>query len=170
MRRRVKAMALVGALALGAGSLSGPAMADVLEVSRDTVLRGMTREEIAQRRSKCVTGSMASSTKQLRAAGFRTLSTGAYCVTVLTRAGRDRTLGYIELTKGQTTSASSFDAGFVSGYLRRGAVPADAPSMATLLPVADRCLSNMEPNVRICHSVGTVLGARAAQGELVPVS
>lgn len=168
--RRVKAMALVGALALGAGSLAVPAMANVLEVSRDSVLRELTRDEIAQRRSKCVTGAMASSTKQLLAAGFRTLSTGAYCVTVLTRAGRDGTLGYIALTNGQTTSASSFDTGFVSGYLRHETLPADAPAMAMMLPVADRCLANAEPNSRICRSVGYVLGLRAAKGELVPVS
>jgi hypothetical protein len=98
------------------------------------------------------------------------LGTAELCVTVLTRAGRDGTLRYITLGGDKMPSSLAFDTGFVNGYLKRDAVPAAAPAMTTLLPVANRCLNEQEPNMRLCSSAGYVLGARAAQGELVSSS
>ncbi|MEJ7928233.1 hypothetical protein WG908_15910 [Sphingobium sp. AN641] len=157
-------------MAVCAVAVAVPAMADVLEMERDNILRGLTRQQVAGHRQLCVTGAMQPVVDRERSAGFRRLSTGAYCVTVLTRAGRDSTLRYVTLKTRQATPAVSFDTGFVSGYLKREALPSDAPPMAPLLPVADRCLAQSEPNTRLCSSVGYVLGARAARGELVPLS
>ncbi len=91
-------------------------------------------------------------------------------MTALTRAGRDGTLGYVTLGSNETTPAVAFDTGFVNGYLKHESLPADAPSMAMLLPIADRCLDQKEEKLRLCGLVGQVLGARAAHGEVVPVS
>lgn len=113
---------------------------------------------------------MSKSTDRLLAAGFKTLSTGAYCVTVLTRAGRDGALRYVTSKSGGTTPAIAFDTGFVSAYLKREALPAGAPPMSILLPLADRCLNQNEPRPGACHATGYMLGLRAALGELVPVS
>lgn len=157
------------ALALSVACVAAPATADVLEVERDGILNRLTRQQITHRRSLCVTGAIHAEINSERAAGFRTLSTGAYCITVLTRAGRDGTLRYIALKNGETTPALAFDTGFVSAYLKREAVTADLPSMAAVLPIADRCLAQKETNTRTCGLVGQVLGARAARGELVPV-
>jgi len=147
-----------------------PALANVLQVIRDSLLQEEPREKIAAQRLVCATGEMADSTARLVSAGFNTLSTGAYCITVLTRAGRDGTLHYVSLKSGETTPSIAFDTGFVSAYLKHDALPADLPAMATVLPVADRCLSRREPNSRLCGMIGQVLGARAALGELVPVN
>lgn len=73
-----------------------------------------------------------------------------------------------QLAQRSTYPALAFDSGFVKGYLAGEALPAGTPTMATLLPVADRCLAQSEPNTQLCSSVGVVLGARAAHGELVP--
>lgn len=158
------------ALAISVACVAAPATADVLEVSRNSILYEQTRKEVATQRTKCATGAMADSTRRLLAAGFRTLPTGAYCVTVLTRAGRDGTLRYVTIKGGETTPALAFDTGFVSAYLKGEALPAGLPTMAAVLPIADRCLDQQETNTRTCGLVGQVLGARAARGELVPVS
>lgn len=150
--------------------LAIPAKADVRQSDRDNVLRSLPADKILQRRSSCAAGDIPAWLARLRGAGFQTLSTGAYCVTVLTRAGRDGTLRYVTLKNGETTPAIAFDTGFVKAYLKREALPADLPSMASLLPIADRCLDQKEPNARLCGLAGQVLGTRAAHGELVPVS
>jgi len=152
------------------GVATPPVFADVLQVIRDSVLLEEPREKIAAQRLTCATGDMADSTARLISAGFRTLSTGAYCVTVLTRAGRDGTLRYVSLKSGDTTPSIAFDTGFVTAYLKHDALPPDLPTMPTVLPIADRCLSKKEQNARLCGIVGQVLGARAALGELVPVN
>jgi hypothetical protein len=148
-----------------------PAMADVLQMKRDSVLRELTREQIAKQRLACASGSASATVATIRSVGIRTLSAGAYCVTVLTRAGRDGTLRYVQDTRtNQLTSAIAFDSGFVGGYLKREALPPDAPTMAVLLPIADRCLDQSESNTKLCSSVGYMLALRAARGEVVPVS
>ncbi|RYM04937.1 hypothetical protein [Sphingobium cupriresistens] len=145
-------------------------MAGELRAERDSVLRELTRDEIAHRRSLCASGQMPASVARVRASGFQTLSASERCVTVLTRAGRDGSLRYVSQQDGRITPAIAFDSGFVEAYLKREAVPADTPAMATLLPVADRCLAQNEPNTRLCNTAGYLLGTRAARGELVPVS
>jgi len=164
MRRRI----IIG-LALGAGLAAVPALADVLAVERDSILNRLRREQVVHHRSLCVTGGMPAEIARERAAGFRTLSAGAYCVTVLTRAGRDGALRYITLKNGETTPAIAFDTGFVSAYIKREAVPTGALSMSALLPLADGCLNQKEPRPGACHAAGYMLGLRAAKGELVPV-
>ena len=137
---------------------------------RDYVLQDLSPETIAARRSSCATGGIPAWIARLRAAGFHTLSVGAYCVTVMTRAGRDGALSTIVLQSGETTPAISFDAGFVAGFAKHEPVQSDTPAMSALLPVADRCLAQGESNARLCSLAGYVLGVRAASGELVPVS
>jgi hypothetical protein len=164
MRRLIAAsMCVIGVVA--------PALANTLEAERDNVLQELEPERVAQRRATCALGQAPAARAPLVEAGFNPLPVGAYCVTVLTRIGRDGTLGYVrDPNSPEPTSAITFDTGFVSGFLKREILPADAPSMATLLPIADRCLGQDEPNMRLCTLAGQVLGSRAASGELVPVS
>jgi hypothetical protein len=151
--------------------MAAPAMAGVLQVERDAILREYTRTEIAQRRSACALAQAPALLAALKNAGLQRMTVGQWCVTVLTRAGRDGTLGHVRDPRStHVTAAIAFDGGFVNGYFTREAVPPSAPAMATLLPIADRCLGQKEPNVKMCGSAGFVLGARAARGELVPIS
>jgi len=159
---------LVTALAaLGAASASA---ANVLQADRDAVLHEMDAGRIAHRRSMCASGQMPSSIAMVRAAGFQSLSAAASCVAVLTRAGRDGTLGYVRMSDGQLTPAIAFDNGFVGAWLGHEAVPPTAPTMATLLPIAGRCLDQKETDTALCRAAGYMLGLRAAHGELVPAS
>ena len=97
------------------------------------------------------------------------LNTAELCVTILTRSGRDGTLRYLALKGGSQPSSLSFDTGFVGGYVKHEAIPADAPDMATLLPVAERCLQQRETKGGLCSAVGYMLGVRAAKGETIPI-
>lgn len=156
-------------LALCAASMTSPANAGELQAERDNLLYALTPDSVAQRRSACAMGQIPAKQARLKKVGLQALSAGAYCVTVLTRAGRDGALAYARDPRAQrVTSAIAFDMGFVSAYLRHEALPADLPAMEALLPVADRCLEQKEPNQRLCGLAGQVLGARAATGELVP--
>lgn len=94
------------------------------------------------------------------------LNTAELCVTVLTRSGRDGTLQYMALKNGGTPSSLSFDSGFVGGYRAR-ALPRGAPTMATLLPIAQRCLEQREADKDLCNAAGQILGVRAALGEVI---
>lgn len=151
--------------------MAAPAMAGVLQVERDAILRDYTRTEIVKRRSACALAQAPALLATLKNAGLQRMTVGQWCVTVLTRAGRDGALGHVRDPRAtQVTAAIAFDGGFVNGYFTREAVPSGAPAIAALLPIADRCLGQKEPNVKMCSSAGFVLGARAARGELVPVS
>jgi len=135
------------------------------------ILNRMEAGSVANLRSSCAAGDPVFGSAMLlnaTRASF-SLSVAELCVTVLTRAGRDRTLRYMTVTSGQTTPAITFDTGFVNGYLKGEQLPAGAPTIATLLPAADRCLNHKEQSARLCSSAGYVLGARAARGELVPL-
>jgi hypothetical protein len=153
----------------GVATVAAPGIAGVLQAERDSVLHEITADKIAQRRLMCPTGQASKARADLTSAGLRALSVGGWCVTVLTRAGRDGTLRYVTLN-GQATSALTFDTGFVAGYLKQDALPAGAPKMATLLPVADRCLNQAERDTGLCRAAGYMLGLQAAQGEIVPAS
>lgn len=151
-------------------NVGGTALAGPLQAERDNVLAGLTRDQVAQRRSACAMGQIPAKQAALTAAGFKALSAGAYCVSVLTRAGRDGTLGYVSDPRtDHLTPAMAFDAGFVSAFLKRAPLPASLPAMRTLLPIADRCLDQKESATRLCGLAGQVLGARAALGELIGV-
>ena len=158
-------------IALAAIGFAVPAAADVLEMKRDSLLHELTREQVARQRAACALGKAPAMQATFKSVGWKTLSAGAYCVTVLTRAGRDGTLRYVRDTQASgNTPAIAFDSGFVGGYIKGEALPAGAPTMATLLPIADRCLDQKEPNMKLCSSAGYMLALRAAKGELVPVS
>lgn len=167
MRRATLVAAIMAAYAAFAAA---PASSNALATERDYVLRELQRDRVAQRRLSCATGRQQDIVAQQRAAGFSTLSASAYCVTVLTRAGRDGTLRFVTLRNGQATPAIAFDTGFVTGYLKRETLPADAPAMATLMPIAERCLAQTETDHDLCSAAGHMLGVRAARGELVPTS
>jgi hypothetical protein len=90
-----------------------------------------------------------------------------YCVTVMTRQGRDGTLGYISLKSGEVTPAVAFDTGFVDGYLKQDPLPENVPIMETVLPYAEKCLANIESK---CQAAGYALGRLAGKGkQLVPI-
>ncbi|MDH4745884.1 hypothetical protein OMP43_17805 [Sphingomonas sp. CBMAI 2297] len=169
---------LILAGAVGLFTLVAPAAGQARDVRAEqqrgiqSILTRMAASSVADLRSNCAAGDPAFGSAMLlnaTRASF-SLSVAQLCVSVLTRAGRDGTLRYVSLGEGRTTPASTFDTGFVSGYLKREQLPADAPTMAMLLPVADRCLRYAETNSRLCTTVGYVLGARAAHGETVPIS
>lgn len=150
-------------------ALMVPALAGELKAERDNVLRALDSKRVAQRRSDCATGQAPTQRAKLAAAGFKTLGVGAYCVTVLTRLGRDGILGYVgDPNSGVPKPAIAFDGGFVGGYRSREALPANAPAMAALLPIADRCLNQAEADTALCSAAGHMLGARSVHGELVP--
>lgn len=147
-----------------------PAHARVAQMELDAILHEFSAEQIAARRSGCAMGLAPAAIQSNRAAGLQTASVGGYCVTVLTRAGRDGTLGYVRDPRtSQITPAIAFDNGFVGAYLKRTALPAGAPTIATLLPIADRCLDQKESNTDLCGAVGQILGSRAVLGEVVVV-
>lgn len=133
------------------------------------ILNDARADDVARVRAACASGTEPGILDKMRAAGRADLpSVGAWCVTVLTRAGRDGALGYVRDASNATpTAAIAFDSGFVAGYLGGQPVPAAAPTMAALLPVADRCFDQAEPNLRLCTAAGRVIGARAAAGETV---
>lgn len=157
--------AMVALCVLG---LSVPAVAQTAQLQLDLILQEHSSDRNARRRSACATGQAPSLAASSRAAGIESPSAGAWCVTVLTRAARDGALAYVRDPKArQLTPAIAFDNGFVGGYQSREALPADAPAMATLLPIADRCLDQSEPNTSLCTAVGQLLGSRAARGEVI---
>jgi hypothetical protein len=158
---------LVAAYALGI-AIPAPATAQVAQAELDAILHEMTPKEIAMRRSACAMGLAPKLAADSRAAGFERPDPSAWCITVLTRSGRDGTLGYMrDPRSNQPTPAINFDSGFVGGWLKHEALPTDAPTMAALLPTADHCLSQQESRAQICSSVGYLLGLRAARGEII---
>lgn len=157
-------------IALSATFVAFPATAQKLEMDRNILLHDISRSEVAQFRMACATGKAPAMQARIKSVGWDALTAGQWCVTVLTRAGRDGTLRYVALRDGRATPAVAFDAGFVDGYLKHEALPADAPAMATLLPIANRCLDQKEADKGLCGAVGHMLGARASRGELVPIN
>lgn len=146
-------------------AIASPANAQVAQMELDAILHQMTPQEIAMRRSACAMGLAPKRAADIRAAGIASPDASAWCVTILTRAGRDGTLGYVRDPRSEKpTPAIAFDSGFVGGYSAR-ALPQGAPSMATLLPIVERCLGQREPNTDLCNAAGQVVGERTALGE-----
>jgi len=137
----------------------------------DNLLSDTSADRIAVMRSSCALGRGPNLRKRLTDADVEAPPTGAWCVTVLIRTGRDGALGYVrDPSTNALTPSLAFDSGFVGAYLKRGALPAGAPSMAALLPVAERCLGQQEPNTKLCSSAGYMIGLRAARGETVDLN
>jgi hypothetical protein len=153
---------------LALAAFAVPAQAQQAQGQLDTILHDLKREDIPKLRAVCAMGQAPKHAADARAAGVESPDASAWCVTVLTRLGREGMLSYVRDPRtDQPTPAITFDGGFVGGYLKHDALPAGAPSIATLLPVAERCLEQQEANGRLCSSVGYMLGLRAAQGEVV---
>lgn len=153
---------------LPAVTIAAPVMAQVAQLELDAILHEMTPQQIALRRSFCATGQAPKRAADVRAAGIESPDASAWCVTIMTRQGRDGTLGYVRNpNSNQVTPALAFDSGFVGGYLKREALPAGAPTMTTLLPIAERCLEQRELDTGLCNAAGQMLGLRAARGEIV---
>lgn len=149
-------------------ALAVPVQAQLSPMDLNWLLHKMKPEEVALRRSDCAMGRVPEQTTRNRVSDPSWPDASAWCVTVLTRLGRDDTLGYVrDPSSGEPTPAISFDSGFVAGYLKHEALPTNAPSMTALLPVAERCLEQREPNMRLCGSAGYMLGLRAALGEVL---
>ena len=87
------------------------------------------------------------------------------CLATLTRLAREGRAEPIQ--DNRAPAALAVDAGFMAGFRQGGAVPADLPGMATLKPVAERCLRQREANTRLCSAAGFALGLRASHGEVV---
>lgn len=135
------------------------------------VLNGSSPAGVARARSSCASGQQPASIAERRAVGSVGLPDAAdYCVTVLTRLGRDGALGFVrDASNAALTPALAFDNGFVTAYRRREAVPAGLPSMAEFKPLAERCLAQAERDTDLCFSAGYGYGLRAANGETVVV-
>lgn len=154
-------------MVVGAASIVVPAAAQVAQLELDAILHEMTPQQIALRRSMCAAGKGPKRVADTRAAGIESPDASVWCVTVLTRAGRDGALGYVrDPSSDKPTPAIAFDSGFVGGY-RKGTVPQGAPSMATLLPIIERCLEQREPDIDLCNAAGQIAGMRAAAGEII---
>lgn len=166
MGHRFAGMRVTALVALVAGAI--PAQAQVAQAQLDSILHDMKPSEVALRRSACAMGHAPKLAADARAAGFERPDASVWCVAVLTRQGRDGTLGYVrDPRSSQPTPAIAFDSGFVGGYLKHEALPAGAPSMATLLPITERCLEQREADTDLCNAAGQMLGMRAAHGEVV---
>ncbi|MEA3012444.1 MAG: hypothetical protein QOD42_989 [Sphingomonadales bacterium] len=140
------------------------------QLTIDYILRGGgTAEGIARERGSCASGQQPASIAERRSLGVRGLPDAIdYCVTLLTRLGRDGRLGFVRDSRSdRLTAAVAFDNGFVTAYQRREPIPAELPSMATLRPIAQRCLTQAEPDTDLCSSAGYAYGVRAANGETV---
>ena len=160
-------MKRVWVAALCAATIAVPASAQVAQMELDAILHEMTPKEIALRRSACAMGHAPKLVADVRAAGIERPDASAWCVTILTRQGRDGTLGYVrDPNSSQPTPAIAFDSGFVGGYLKHDTLPAGAPSMAMLLPIAERCLAQRESDNGLCNAAGQIIGLRAAHGEV----
>jgi hypothetical protein len=147
---------------------SATAQAQVAQAQLDSILHEMKPSEVALRRSSCAMGRAPKLAADARAAGFERPDASVWCVAILTRQGRDGALGYMrDPRSSQPTPAIAFDSGFVGGYLKHERVPVGAPSMATLLPVAQRCLEQREPDNNLCSAAGYMLGLRAVSGETI---
>lgn len=65
------------------------------------------------------------------------------------------------------SAALAFDAGFTVAFQGKTALSPAMPALATLRPIASRCLQQQEPNLGLCYATGFTLGARAVSGQPV---
>lgn len=62
------------------------------------------------------------------------------------------------------TPAWAFDAGLTVAYQQKPKPPARLPDLATVKPVAERCLAQQEADLGLCYSTGYLYGMRAVNG------
>jgi hypothetical protein len=135
----------------------------------DALLGQFETDVITRGRRLCAGGQQPEVIAHKRSLGAISLPDAAdYCVTVLIRLAREGHLSAVKDVRATTpTPAISFDTGFVTGYRQGGALPAALPTMATLRPIAERCLRQAEPDADLCFSTGFAFGLRAFHGEVV---
>lgn len=125
--------------------------------------------DIQEDRARCAGGIMAKQIPIYRGLGRVNLpDVGDYCVTVLIRLGREGILNPISDKTGKVTGAIAFDTGFTAAFGQAPASPS-LPTMAALKPIAERCLAQAEPNLKLCYSAGFAFGARSARGETIRI-
>lgn len=61
--------------------------------------------------------------------------------------------------------ALALDAGFTVAFQKHERATAGMPGLAALKPIAERCLSQQEPDLGLCYATGYTYGARAASGQ-----
>ena len=170
--RRIMAVVLIGLLvptiALGQ---SPQDLRQQRQLSLESSLSIDTAADIARERAKCASGGTPARIARLRSLGAMTLPDAAdYCITVMIRSAQDGVRRQLQdTTTAGPTPATALDSGFMAAYGRAEAMPADLPSMATLRPVAERCLAQAEAHTSLCYSAGYAFGLRAAHGEVVTV-
>jgi hypothetical protein len=137
----------------------------------DALLGQFEMDVITRDRRLCAGGQQPEVIARKRSLGATSLPDAAdYCVTVLIRLARDGRLSAVKDTHSSTpTPAISLDTGFVTGYRQGGALAAALPTMATLRPIAERCLRQAEPDADLCFSTGFAFGLRAFHGEVVRI-
>lgn len=168
---------LCGACSLVAASLgcASVASAQDLQAERqatlDMLLTTTPLVDVGTDREHCASGDEPEAIAHSRSLGALSLPDASdYCITVLIRLARNGGLAPIrDANAAETTGAVALDTGFIAAYARSGAAPVGLPEMDTLKPIAERCLAQAEPNIRLCYSTGFAFGARASQGEVVRV-
>lgn len=134
------------------------------------ILTNRPLNRVIDGRRLCLTGVRGQSVVALDKAFASNITAGLAdeCVAYLVRLGRDGRLDYLANSNGSPpNSPLSFDEGFVVAYRKAERIPAELPTVATLRPYAVRCLTQAEPDTKLCNAVGYAYGARAALGETV---
>lgn len=162
-------------LPLMAMAMMGNAAPQDLRAQRQAMLGHLltvtASKNIARDRVDCLSGRAAKSIPRARLLGSQALPDVAdYCVTVLIRSARDGIRSLLrDASSTAPTSASALDHGFMVAYAKNEPLPAGLPTMATLRPIAQRCLSLAESDVELCYAVGSAYGRRARLGETVTI-
>lgn len=163
-------------VALGAVVLSPPLLAAQRDLiaERQAFLASLATDPIAtieQDRAICASGKQPAVIAKNRSLGAVNLPDAAdYCMVVLHRLASEGKLGPIRDSRtASPTPAIAIDTGFAAGYSAKIASLGSLPTMVALRPIAERCLRQVEPNIRLCYSAGYAFGARMAQGETVLV-
>ena len=168
--RWARVIGLLGCLAAAPGFAANGVRAE-RQGMLEYILTKAPSATVATARAHCLAGAEPASIAQARGLGFSVLPDPAdYCVAVLTRSARDGQTTPLRDARAQDgTSASAIDNGFMAAYAKGEAIPPGLPMMATLRPVAARCLALRESNTDLCWSVGYAYGVRAFHGEIVAV-
>ena len=171
-RSAFTAMTLATA-ALGVWSPSVLAAAHDLRGERqqevNAILQSDRPASVASDRVMCATGirgEMAGALGKAFGAAELPNRVADLCLAALIRSARDGRFA-LAIRENRAPSALAFDRSFMAAYQKREAMPSDLPSVATLKPIAERCLANNEPDTGLCSAAGYALGARVAHGEVI---
>jgi hypothetical protein len=163
--RRMHRVALAAMASVGMMCASAAAASDY-DVA--TILTTTPMAKVQQGRIMCASGIRGDMTNNLaNAFGEGDLSpVGKECVAYLVRYARQGQFGAPPGLKGNRAPAAlALDASFMTAYRQRPAIPQGMPSLATLLPIAERCYRGNEHDGGLCSAAGYALGARLSAGE-----